>query len=85
MLQISQIEKPRCSATIDQMRLRCAMALPVVFQNTSSSGFHSAIQVEFGAELAVLIGCGSFSARLDPLGGTPNRERSRKPCAKDYR
>src|SRR4029077_9508648 len=46
MLQMSQIEKPRCSAKIDQMRLRCAMDLPVDFQNVSSSGFQSAIQVE---------------------------------------
>src|SRR5262249_8237595 len=44
MLQISQIEKPRCSATIDQMRLRRAMTLPSAFQNFSSSGFQSAIQ-----------------------------------------
>src|ERR1700751_1756348 len=43
MLQISQIEKPRCSATIDQIRLRRAMALPPEFQNFSSSGFQSAI------------------------------------------
>src|SRR6516164_1095019 len=47
MLQISQIENPRCSAKIDQMRLRNATALPVDFQNFSSSGFHSEIQVEF--------------------------------------
>src|ERR1700756_809674 len=47
MLQISQIEKPRCSATIDQMRLRRAMVLPSEFQNFSSSGFQSAIHREF--------------------------------------
>src|ERR1700755_975746 len=47
MLQISQTENPMCSATIDQIRLRRAMVLPVVFQNVSSSGFHSEIQVEF--------------------------------------
>src|SRR5215471_914977 len=45
MLQMSQIEKPRCSATIDQMRFRWAMNLPVDFQNVSSSGFQSEIQV----------------------------------------
>src|ERR1700739_1427889 len=45
MLQISQTENPMCSATIDQMRLRRATTLPVVFQNVSSSGFHSEIQV----------------------------------------
>src|SRR5436309_2752019 len=45
MLQISQTETPICSATIDQMRLRRAMTLPLVFQNVSSSGFQSEIQV----------------------------------------
>src|ERR1700738_837468 len=45
MLQISQTENPICSATIDQMRLRRAMTLPLEFQNVSSSGFHSEIQV----------------------------------------
>ncbi len=44
MLQISQIEKPRCSATIDQIRLRRAMSLPLVSQNFSSSGSHCEIQ-----------------------------------------
>ena len=44
MLQISQTEKPKFSARIDQNRLRRAMRLPVVFQNVSSSGFHSEIQ-----------------------------------------
>src|SRR5690349_17600725 len=34
MLQSSQIEKPRCSATIDQMRLRPAMCLAVESQNS---------------------------------------------------
>src|SRR6266851_4633820 len=45
MLQMSQIEKPRCSARIDQIRLRRAMNLPFDSQNFSSSGFHSEIQV----------------------------------------
>src|SRR5712691_7796011 len=45
MLQTSQIEKPRCSATIDQIRLRRAMNLPLAFQNFSSSGFQSEIHV----------------------------------------
>src|SRR5579863_7793905 len=47
MLQISQTENPTCSATIDQIRLRRATTLPVEFQNVSSSGFHSEIQVGF--------------------------------------
>src|SRR5579862_727096 len=46
MLQISQIEKPRCSATIDQIRLRRAMNLPVEFQKSGSSGRQSDIQLE---------------------------------------
>src|SRR5580692_13225765 len=49
MLQISQTEKPICSATIDQIRLRRAMNLPLAFQNFSSSGFQSEIQVAVGS------------------------------------
>src|ERR1700733_13707567 len=49
MLQISQIEKPRCSAMIDQMRLRLAMALPLDSQNVASSGFQSEIQRVFAS------------------------------------
>src|SRR5690348_2981891 len=45
MLQISHTENPICSATIDQIRLRRAMVLPVAFQNASSSGLQSEIQV----------------------------------------
>src|SRR5262245_27549536 len=45
MLQMSQIEKPRCSAKIDQMRLRWTIDLPVDFRNVSSSGSHSEIQL----------------------------------------
>src|SRR5258708_24633530 len=48
MLQISQTEKPICSAIIDQMRLRRAITLPLAFQKFSFSGFHSEIQVVFG-------------------------------------
>src|ERR1700739_136617 len=58
MLQTSQIEKPRCSAKIDQMRLRWAMALPVDFQNVSSSGFHSEIQLELGLLIRVFLSGG---------------------------
>src|ERR1700678_1343234 len=47
MLQVSQIENPICSATIDQIRLRRAMDLPVDSQNFGSSGFHCEIQVVF--------------------------------------
>src|SRR3984957_21039564 len=45
MLQISQTENPKCSAPIDQVRLRRAMTWPLEFQNVSSSGFQSEIQV----------------------------------------
>src|SRR3974377_987162 len=45
MLQISQTENPMCSATIDQIRLRRAMNLPLEFQNVSFSGFQSELQV----------------------------------------
>src|SRR5262245_60924875 len=46
MLQTSQIEKPRCSATIDQMRLRRATACPLDFQYVSFSGSQSEIHVD---------------------------------------
>src|ERR1700739_2713737 len=45
MLQISQTEKPMCSATMDQIKLRLAMNFPLACQNFSSSGFQSAIHV----------------------------------------
>src|SRR5215467_90878 len=47
MLQINQIEKPRCSATIDQIRLRRAINLPFESQNFSFSGSQSVIHVGF--------------------------------------
>src|SRR5712675_976569 len=61
MLQISQTENPMCSATIDQMRLRRAMTLPLEFQNVSFSGFQSEIQV--GSFELIEI---SFSERVEP-------------------
>src|SRR5215472_484808 len=51
MLQISQIEKPRCSARMDQKRLRLAMNFPFDSQNCSSSGFQSEIQVDRGSAI----------------------------------
>src|SRR2546423_15216511 len=51
MLQMSQMENPRCSAKIDRMRLRRETNLPVDCQNFSSSGFQSEIQ----AGLSLLI------------------------------
>ena len=43
-LQISQTEKPRCSAKIDQTRLRRATRLPPPSQKAASSGRQSSIQ-----------------------------------------
>src|SRR6187549_3139465 len=45
MLHTSQIEKPRCSATIDQIRLRRAIHLPCASQNVASSGRQSDIHL----------------------------------------
>src|SRR5579863_2069639 len=45
MLQISHTENPMCSATIDQIKLRRAVTLPLVSQKVGSSGFQSEIQV----------------------------------------
>src|SRR5437762_1414374 len=58
MLQSSQIEKPRCSAKIDQMRLRRAMALPLDCQNFSSSGFQSEIQAGLSSLINVFLSDG---------------------------
>src|SRR3954465_10024542 len=64
-LQISQTEKPRCSAKIDQIRLRLATALPPCSQNVSSSGRQSLIQCPLvaggrdfavGSEVSVIAG-----------------------------
>src|ERR1700722_20281382 len=44
MLQISHTENPMCSATIDQIKLRRAVTLPLVSQKVGSSGFQSEIQ-----------------------------------------
>ena len=65
MLQISQIEKPTCSATIDQMRLRVAIFLPFESQKFLSSGFQSEIQV--GSDVLI---AGSFSAGFLQIGFT---------------
>src|SRR5258708_17409993 len=77
MLQISQTENPMCSATIDQMRLRRAMTLPVEFQKTASSGFHSEIQVGFCLLIrdSFLNGLGRFAGgiTLKGIGGALRR------------
>src|SRR5580692_3002320 len=61
MLQISQTENPICSATIDQMRLRLAMNLPLDSQNFSSSGFQSEIHVDMLIALSFVLSCSSRS------------------------
>src|ERR1700738_3412383 len=69
MLQISQTENPICSATIDQIRLRRAMTLPLVFQNVSSSGFHSEIHVGFCSLIGDFLSNGaSHRDRLRGIG-----------------
>src|SRR5262249_19244383 len=57
MLQISQTEKPMCSATIDQMRLRRAINLPLAFQNFSFSGSQSEIHVVFNSLVEDFVIC----------------------------
>src|SRR5215472_7980899 len=53
MLQISQTENPMCSATIDQIRLRRAISLPLLSQKVRSSGFQSDIHVGSFALIAI--------------------------------
>src|SRR5580692_9137558 len=77
MLQISQTENPICSATIDQIRLRRATTLPVVFQNVSSSGFQSEIQVWFRVGFGVGIGLLIKTSFLNGVG-TAYREIARE-------
>src|SRR6516162_3863066 len=77
MLQMSQIEKPRCSATIDQMRLRWAMNLPVDFQNVSSSGFHSEIQL--GLRLLIRVFLSGGARPREPKNAVPRRSKAFLP------
>src|SRR3569833_3944845 len=79
MLQISQTENPMCSASIDQMRLRRATALPLDSQNFSSSGFQSEIQAgSFELiRIPLLNECAppsskSLSAGMGPFWGGPS-------------
>jgi hypothetical protein len=74
MLQISQTEKPMCSATIDQIRLRRAMNLPLEFQNCVSSGFQSEIQVFM---LIALSFSASNPAFADPTCARPHANKKR--------
>src|ERR1051326_2539249 len=78
MLQTSQIENPRCSAKIDQMRLRRATALPVVFQKVSSSGRQSKIQVfRLLIGLFLAVGCGTASVHPAQAAAGVHATRSR--------
>src|SRR5437588_9998167 len=72
MLQSSQIEKPRNSATTDQMRLRRAMYLPVDSQNFSFSGFQSEIQVRFRLLISTFL-CGRDSIVPRACSRAPQR------------
>src|SRR5215831_13292228 len=73
MLQISQIEKPRCSATIDQMRLRRAMNLPFDSQYFSFSGSQSEIQVVLRSLIE------TFLSERCPLVACRRRPKERPP------
>src|SRR5215469_17405506 len=79
MLQMSQIEKPRCSATIDQMRLRWAMNLPVDFQNVSSSGFHSEIQLGLRLLIRVFLSGGARPREPKTTNAAPRRSKAFLP------
>src|SRR5258707_7866486 len=76
MLQVSQIEKPICSATIDQIKLRRAMNLPLEFQNLSSSGFQSEIQLVVRSFIGV-VPWFECSPRLPRRVPWPKKNRSR--------
>src|SRR5215469_2319461 len=79
MLQMSQIEKPRCSATIDQMRLRWAMNLPVDFQNVPSSGFHSEIQLGLRLFIRVFLSGGARPREPKTTNAVPRRSKAFLP------
>src|SRR6516164_10581163 len=72
MLQISQIENPRCSAKIDQIKFRRAINLPFDSQNLWSSGFQSEIQL---VPIAIMAFSRSRQSQMAPQG------RPRKRCA----
>src|SRR5207248_5939321 len=80
MLQSSQIEKPRCSATTDQMRLRRAMYLPVDSQNFSFSGFQSEIQVRFRLLISTFL-CGREWSPVVSRPALPRLDRA-KSCSR---
>ena len=77
-LQISQTEKPRCSAKIDQIRFRRATCRPPFSQNSGSSGRQSSIQrplrrvvglVVSGVSVRVMrptLGAGGFTRLRSP-------------------
>src|ERR1700744_4169230 len=77
MLHISQIEKPMCSATIDQTRLRRAIHFPLVFQKVVSSGFQSKIQVVF----VILIALAPYQAAVLLPQARSAPLKPRKACA----
>src|ERR1700761_5018362 len=72
MLQISHTENPMCSATIDQIRLRRAVTLPLVSQKVGSSGFQSEIQVG-SFELIE-----NFLVQEEPEGKSDRRPKARQ-------
>src|SRR5579875_76164 len=64
--QIDQTEKPTCSATTDQIRLRRAMFLLPASQATTSSGSQSVIKCERGMAVTLGIFCCPNAVRRDP-------------------
>src|ERR1700730_10086897 len=75
MLQISQIEKPTCSAAMDQMRLRRATNLSLDSQHFSASGFQSANHVAFRLLIE------NFPAGSCAVAQKPTVQRPRKARA----
>lgn len=59
MLHSIHTLNPTCSAKIEKIRLRRAVALPVVSQNSGSSGRQSSIQCRPLCRSGAAAGCGT--------------------------
>src|SRR6478735_11629886 len=78
-LQISQTEKPRCSAKIDQIRLRLATRRPPPSQNCGSSGRQSSIQWPARARVTVGASGRESVVVMRPRLGSRRFARGRTP------